>query len=100
MPLEILAPFFLLELGGLEELGIPFALLKNISSRGLRQRDPLFPYLFILALERLSHFIQDKVNDGSWKPLSFGRRGPKLFQICFANDMSWLQRLLWNKLRL
>lgn len=42
------------------------------ASRGLTQGDPISPYLFVLALERLGHMIQDKVDEGIRKPLSFG----------------------------
>lgn len=58
------------------------------ASRVLSQGDPISPYLFVLALERLGHRIQDMVNLGTWKPLAFGRGvGPKLSHICFADDI-------------
>jgi mannosylglycoprotein endo-beta-mannosidase len=58
------------------------------SSRGLRQGDPISPYLFVLAIERLSHKIQDLVVAGTWKGLKFGRgSGPIVSHINFADDL-------------
>lgn len=58
------------------------------SSRGIRQGDPISPYLFVLCLERLGHMIKDVVASGVWKPFCF-RRGnsPKLSHICFTDDL-------------
>ncbi|CAE6176705.1 unnamed protein product [Arabidopsis arenosa] len=55
--------------------------------RGLRQGDPLSPYLFVLCMERLCHLIENAVADKRWKPISLSQRGPKLSHMCFADDL-------------
>lgn len=61
-------------------------------ARGLRQGDPLSPYLFVLCIERLCHQIEVAVGQGEWKPISLSRGGPKLSHVCFANDIFCLSK--------
>lgn len=56
-------------------------------SRGIRQGDPLSPYLFVLCMDRLSHIIQDEVDQGQWKAVSISKNGPKISHLMFADDL-------------
>ncbi|XP_057747767.1 uncharacterized protein LOC130966964 [Arachis stenosperma] len=55
--------------------------------RGLRQGDPMSPYLFVFCMERLACYISHKVVEGVWKPVSVTRGGPKFSHLMFADDL-------------
>lgn len=56
-------------------------------TRGLRQRDPLSPYLFIICMETLSNLIDEVVIAKQWTPIKFSRQGPPLFHLLLAGDL-------------
>ncbi|OMO83333.1 reverse transcriptase [Corchorus olitorius] len=56
-------------------------------SRGIRQGDPMSPYLFILCLEHLSIKINKQVEDRKWKVFKINRRAPIISHLFFADDL-------------
>lgn len=57
------------------------------ASRGVRQGDPLSPYIFVLCMERLSHLIKQECDAKRWKPFRFRCIGPALSHLFFADDL-------------
>ena len=56
-------------------------------SRGIRQGDPISPYLFVLYMERLGHIISQAIEEGKWKPITLSHHGPPISHLFFANDL-------------
>lgn len=57
------------------------ALEEFTPSRGIRQGDPISPYLFVLCIERLFQMISLAVEEEQWRPIQLSRGGPK-FAYC------------------
>jgi hypothetical protein len=55
--------------------------------RGIRQGDPISPYLFVLCMDKLSHLILQSVSEGKWIGIKAGRRGPMVSHLIFADDL-------------
>ena len=58
-----------------------------VPTRGLRQGDPMSPYLFILCMEGLSALIRNEVDWGAWKPVQVLRGGPSISHLLFTDDV-------------
>lgn len=57
------------------------------AKKGLRQGDPLSPYLLVLCINKLSHLILDFVEASQWDCLKFAKGGPKVSHLMFADDL-------------
>ncbi|KAK4279954.1 hypothetical protein QN277_011647 [Acacia crassicarpa] len=78
-----------------------------VPKRGIRQDDPISPYLFVLCMERLSHVICDSVTANNWRPIRVTRVGPSISHLMFADDLLLFgelqlskQNVLWGALTL
>jgi len=63
-----------------------------IPTRGLRQGDPISPYLFLLCAEGLSCLMKKKEGEGKLKGVRHGKNGPAISHLLFADDSIFFTR--------
>jgi len=56
-------------------------------SRGIRQGDPISPYLFVACIERLAQLIESLIMEGKWKAIPLTRGGTCISHLMFADDI-------------
>lgn len=54
---------------------------------GIRQGDPLSPYIFVLCMDKLSRLIDLYTTQNLWKPVRASRSGPLVSHLFFADDL-------------
>ena len=65
-------------------------------TRGIRQGDPLSPYLFLLCAEGLSSLIKASVANGVLKGISVCKGGPELSHLILQTIVLFSVYLLWR----
>lgn len=69
--------------------GVPTPKFKSI--RGISQRCPLSPYLFILCMKWLGHFIKLVLSRWEWRPIRLSRSSPPFISLFYGWPCHFLQ---------
>ncbi|XP_058762472.1 uncharacterized protein LOC131635855 [Vicia villosa] len=55
--------------------------------RGIRQGDPISPYIFVLCMDKLTHLIENAIRENKWQTIKMGKHGPGISHLMFADDV-------------
>lgn len=55
-------------------------------TKGLRQEDPLSPFLFLICSEGLSILMNEALNEGMLNGIKVNRRGPLITHLLFVDN--------------
>ncbi|GKA82392.1 RNA-directed DNA polymerase, eukaryota, reverse transcriptase zinc-binding domain protein [Tanacetum coccineum] len=61
-----------------------------IGGRGLRQGDPISPYIFTMVMETLNLIVKDEIMKNKDFKYHFGCKQMKITHLCFADDLIML----------
>lgn len=75
----------------------PFGLIKP--ARGIRQGNPLCPFMFVLCTERLTYMMNNAAQSDWIHGLSFSQQGPLIHHLLYADDRLFICKAKVNEVK-
>lgn len=58
-----------------------------VPERGIKQGDPISPYIFFLGMEYLTKLIKDQIQENNWRPFTIKNKNIAISYLFFADDV-------------